>query len=277
MYNVKIINLLSRSTQASLRTFMLLVNSIFPFLYPMKDWGNGRILRGGIIYLKNLMRYRKADLEVKSLFPIKFKDLYPCLVDRFEPAGFVSKHYFWQDLWAARKLFTLGVQQHYDIGSRLDGFIAHCLTFTEVVMLDIRPLPIHIPGLVFQETNCINMKQISDGSLMSLSSLHAVEHFGLGRYGDPIDPLGHEKVIMEIQRVIGRNGHILFSVPIGIQRLEFDGHRIFDPLEVVRLFDNCNLKEFSYIDDENTFHENIDINNCPTFNFGCGLYYFQKR
>lgn len=261
----------------NLRTFMLFMNSIFPFLYPMKDWINGRILRGGIAYLENISRYHEADIKIKSLFPIKFKNLYPCLVDRFEPAGRVSRHYFWQDLWAARKIFALGMQRHYDIGSRLDGFIAHCLTFTEVVMLDIRPLPIQIPGLVFQEANCMNMKHILDRSITSLSSLHAIEHFGLGRYGDPVDPLGHEKAIMEIQRVVGCNGHILFSVPIGIQRLEFDGHRVFDPFEIIRLFAKCDLKEFSYIDDENVLHENVNIKNCPTLNFGCGLYHFQKR
>lgn len=261
----------------NLRAFMLSVNSIFPFLLPMKNWVNGKIPYGGIVYLKNLRKYREVDAQAKSSFPLKLINLYPCLLDRFESAGCVSRHYFWQDLWAARKIFTLGVRRHYDIGSRLDGFIAHCLTFTEVVMLDIRPLPIHIPGLTFQKADCASMSQIPDDSLTSLSSLHAIEHFGLGRYGDTIDPLGHEKVIMEIQRIVSQNGHIFFSVPIGIQRLEFDGHRIFDPFEIIRLFDKCNLREFSYIDDENLFHENVSINNCPILKFGCGLYHFQKR
>lgn len=212
-----------------------------------------------------------------SSFPLQFKNLYPCLLDRFEPAENVPKHYFWQDLWAAKIIFNLGVQRHYDIGSRLDGFIAHCLTFTKVVMLDIRPLPMEISGLIFQEANCMDMTQIPNSSIMSLSSLHAVEHFGLGRYGDPIDPLGHEKAIKEMQRVVDHNGHILFSVPIGNQRLEFDGHRIFDCYEVIRLFNECDLLEFSYINDSNAYYENISIEDCPALNFGCGLFHFKKR
>jgi hypothetical protein len=39
-----------------------------------------------------------------------------------------------------------------------------------------------------------------DGYCDSLSCLHALEHFGLGRYGDPIDPRGHEKGITRWRR-----------------------------------------------------------------------------
>lgn len=261
----------------SVRAFLLHINAIFPFLYPMRHFFTGRVFAGLYLYVVDLLRYRKADASVNSGFPIRLRNTFPCLLDRYENAGSLPKHYFLQDLWGARKVFKAGVKRHYDIGSRLDGFIAHCLPFCEVVMLDIRPLQIQIPNLQFQQTNCTDMREIPDCSIQSLSSFHAIEHFGLGRYGDPIDPLGHKKAIDEMKRIVCEGGSILFSVPIGEQRIEFNGHRIFDPREVIALFKGFELVEFSAIDDDDAFHENVAAENYRALQYGCGLFHFKKK
>ena len=235
------------------------------------------VFSGFYHYATDQLRYRKADSLVQSGFPIKLSNSFPCLLDRYENAGTLPRHYFWQDLWGARKVFKSGVKRHYDIGSRLDGFIAHCLPFCEIVMLDIRPLSVQIQNLMFQQANCMDMNQIPDGSISSLSSFHAIEHFGLGRYGDPIDPLGHQKAIAEMKRIVCDGGSIYFGVPIGIQRIEFNAHRIFDPLEIIRLFEGFELVEFSAIDDNDAFHENVAVENYRTLNYGCGLFHFKKK
>lgn len=69
----------------------------------------------------------------------------------------------------------------------------------------------------------------------------------------------------------------MFSVPIGVQRIEFNGHRIFDPLEVIRLFKGFELVEFSAIDDNDVFHENVVVENYRTLRYGCGLFHFKKK
>jgi len=172
----------------------------------MRHLLTGRVFTGFYHYAIDLLRYRKADSLVHSGFTIRLRNTFPCLIDRYENAGSLPRHYFWQDLWGARKVFRSGVKHHYDIGSRLDGFIAHCLPFCEIVMMDIRPLPIQIPNLQFQLTNCMDMNQIPDDSISSLSCLHAIEHFGLGRYGELIDPLGHQKAIAEMKRIVRWGG-----------------------------------------------------------------------
>ena len=123
----------------------------------------------------------------------------------------------------------------------------------------------------------MDMNQIPSGSIPSLSSFHAIEHFGLGRYGDPIDPLGHQKAIAEMKRIVCDGGVLLFSVPIGVQRIEFNGHRIFDPLEVIRLFKGFELMEFSAIDDNGLFQENVAFEDYRTQRYGCGLFHFKKK
>ena len=45
----------------------------------------------------------------------------------------------------------------------------------------------------------------------SISSLHAIEHFGLGRYGDPIDYYGHIKAISNITKMLKKMGPYTFQ------------------------------------------------------------------
>ena len=266
--------------KSSFRVFRgigLHVNALLPFLMSMKDYVNGRIFRGAFLYLNDCMRYVKEDRKAKSGFDVIWRNNFPILTERYDNAGTIPRHYFWQDLWAARKVYESKVPQHYDIGSRLDGFIAHCLPFCEIVMLDIRPLQISTKNLSFIQADCMNMAKIPSGSLPSFSSLHAVEHFGLGRYGDPIDPMGHKKAIMEIQRVVKPGSDIYFSVPVGVERLEFNAHRIFNPETVIKLFAQCDLMELSIVDDEDMFHENVNASLFTGLQYGCGLFHFRKR
>jgi SAM-dependent methyltransferase len=192
-------------------------------------------------------------------------------------AGKIPRHYFHQDLWAARKVHASGTEVHYDMGSRLDGFIAHCLAFCRVVMIDIRPLSLAVDDLGFVQADARDLSAIPSGSVRSLSSLHAVEHIGLGRYGDPVDPAGHLKAVAELERILAPGGELYFSTPVGRQRLVFNKHRIFDPLAVPRLFGGCDLAEFSVEEEGRRFTRNADPSRYRDAELCCGMYHFRKR
>jgi hypothetical protein len=74
-----------------------------------------------------------------------------------------------------------------------------------------------------------------EGYCDSLSCLHALEHFGLGRYGDPIDPSGFERGLCNMASLLTKGGIFYLSVPIGIDRVEFNANRVFDPRIIYRL------------------------------------------
>lgn len=235
-----------------------------------------RMIEGAIQFVRDYLAFKKMAGH-DTAFPVPLGELYPCLYDRYAQAGNYLGHYFYQDLWASRKVLQSGVSHHYDIGSRLDGFIAQCLTFCEVTMLDIRPLDVKVKNLNFVQANCTNMPHVLSNSITSLSTLHAVEHFGLGRYGDPINPCAYKQAISEIKRVIAVNGDVYFSVPIGKQRVQFNAHRVFSPGYVLDLFDGFDLKEFSAVNDNGELVECAELDAFVDANYACGLFHFRNE
>jgi len=59
--------------------------------------------------------------------------------------------------------------------------------------------------------------------------------------------------------------------------VEFNAHRIFDPAQIISLFDGFELVEFSAIDDDDVFHQNVPPEIFRSMTYGCGLFHFRKR
>ncbi|NDC42314.1 MAG: DUF268 domain-containing protein, partial [Chitinophagia bacterium] len=57
------------------------------------------------------------------------------------------------------------------------------------------------------------MLPFESDSIPSLSCMHTIEHVGLGRYGDQLDPQGDLKAIAELKRVVQPGGDLLFVTP----------------------------------------------------------------
>ena len=192
-------------------------------------------------YLKNYISFR-----TKSSRSTQFKFL-PSLNDFNDSAGAADGHYFWQDLICAQWINEEDPEKHFDVGSRVDGFIAHLLASREITLLDIRPLPYEIPRLTVIEGDIQIESQRNAESYSSVSSLHSIEHFGLGRYMDPIDPSGHEKGLLNLAAMVALEGSLYVSFPIGAQSVEFNSQRIIDPLWPEEILEAFVLERFVLI------------------------------
>lgn len=231
--------------------------------------------------IKNLPRfigdlYKYNRLEENASRRATLSNLHPVLSDRDEPAGQIDAHYFYQDIWAARHVYASRPAHHVDIGSRLDGFVAHVLSFVPVTVIDIRPGPISVTGLTFMQENATTLDGLESNSIGSLSSLHVGEHFGLGRYGDPIDPVAHLKFMASLARVLRPGGRLLFSVPSGVERVYFNSYRVLSPKTILNAFSSLSLVSFSAITDDGTFIEDCKFDVIAGAEYGCGLYEFTK-
>lgn len=226
------------------------LRGIPPFV---RDWSEWRRKAGG-----------------HSEFPLS--RFYPCLSDRWVEAGSGSGGYFHQDLLVAQRVFDTAPERHVDVGSRIDGFVAHVAAFRPIEVIDIRPLTTTARNIRFIQSDM--MRPLSDeltSCTDSLSCLHALEHFGLGRYGDPIDPDGHRKAFANLIGMLKPKGRLFLSVPIGTQRLEFNGHRVFKPAYIAEMAaESLRLDRFSYVDDAGQLHEDFPTDDLAAHGaFGC--------
>ncbi|MGA2991398.1 MAG: DUF268 domain-containing protein [Candidatus Korobacteraceae bacterium] len=266
MYNLRSLPLRKRLVLGALQ-----ITDMFGFNFTRTV----RAVRWTPRFIRDLMRYRRLPAPVN--FGLSWRDLAPVLGDFRGSAGNLDPHYFHQDLWAARKIFQRRPRLHVDVGSRIDGFIAHVLVFTNVQIIDIRPLKRQVKGLTTIQADATRLENIADNSIVSLSTLNAAEHFGLGRYSDPIDPNAHEKFMAALQRVLAPGGVLYFAVPIGQERLEFNALRVFHPTTVCKYFRQLELMSFSYIDDGSDLHEDVRVEEVSNdMVLGCGLYEFVK-
>jgi len=196
--------------------------------------------------IQAMPRYIAALIRYRSSFTKPF-ELVPCLHDRHEEGGATKNEYFWQDLLIARKIFAARPKKHVDIGSRVDGFVAHVASFREIEVIDIRPITTNIPGIIFKQSNLMNPAKEMTDYCDSLSCLHALEHFGLGRYGDPIDPKGYEAGIYNMAKILRMEGTFYLSVPVGTERVEFNAQHVFNPRTIVEVAkrNRLQLREFA--------------------------------
>jgi len=207
---------------------------------------------------------------------LSFRWIAPVLSFRGEDSQSGGGHYFYQDIWALRKLMKHKPAVHYDIGSRLDGFVGQATSICPIVYIDLRPPAFQLPGFEFLQGDILHLP-FEDNSVESLSCLHTIEHIGLGRYGDAINPEGYHLALMEIQRVMKPGGTLLLSMPVGQERVEFNAQRILNPLSCVRDLSLMTLIEFSVVDDKNEFLNSVNPEEFATCRYCCGLYAFEKR
>ncbi|WP_051296215.1 DUF268 domain-containing protein [Eisenibacter elegans] len=172
--------------------------------------------------------------------------LYPCIYDKTDTTG-IDPTYFYQDAWAFERIVHNKPTEHVDIGSH-HKFVAHLSKVLPLTMVDIRPLSLPMESIKFIKGSILDLP-FESNSLSSISSLCVVEHIGLGRYGDPIDPQGPQKALAEILRVLKPGGVFYLSVPVSNKYItRFNAGVIFE-LESFKkeLTQNYHINDLKFI------------------------------
>ena len=244
------------------------------------------------------LAYMQSNIDTRFAMDKKYD--YICVWDKYAENGMLDNQYFVQDIWGARKVFEHKPEVHYDVGSSVAGFVAHLLSMKQKVkLIDIRPMENNLDtlflnsggGVIYHQSDATHLDNIESQSIQSLSALCSVEHFGLGRYGDPIDPMAWEKALKSFQRVLASGGRLYFSVPIGrINKVCFNAHRVYTPQIIIDTLNDMDIIEMSYVNgfDTVTCIERIDdvvytceknLDSIPDIlnNGTTGLFEFRKK
>lgn len=214
--------------------------------------------------------YRRITQEC-----VPIAEIYPCLEDRGSGSQSGRGHYFFQDTWAMARILERPPSLHVDIGSRIDGFAGQLSAACPVEYIDIRPVSLGLDRFTMREGTLLALPY-GDRTVESLSCLHVLEHVGLGRYGDPVDPDGSIKAARELGRVLAVGGRLVLGVPVGRERVAYNAHRIFSPLSVIGWFADLRLVEFSALGDDGRFNRFVAPADYLAADYACGLFLFER-
>jgi SAM-dependent methyltransferase len=214
---------------------------------------------------------KRPDLRVS------LRNLYPILNENIKETCF-DRHYIYHTAWAARKVKEINPKKHIDISSSL-YFSAIVSAFVPVDLYDYRPARIRLSDLNSKKADLLKLP-FETSSVKSISCMHVIEHVGLGRYGDELDPEGDLKAIAELKRVVAPGGSLLFVVPVGFKsKIMYNAHRIYTYSQIMSYFGNFILKEFVLIP-ENVQEGGLVYNPSNKLlkkqNYACGCFWFRK-
>lgn len=140
------------------------------------------------------------------------------------------------------------------------------LGISEVFFTDINNIEIQDERIKY-----INLNDIKNYKFDVIISFSSVEHFGLGRYGDPINENGDIEFMNSVVDILNENGYFILGVPVAQKyNLCFPWHRIYDEDRIKNLtkkykviLSSKNNKLNDYIDFSfDTFYE-FDWQNQP--------------
>ena len=235
------------------------------------------------LFIQNYMQYifdyrtfKKMSRNNPPRFSLSWNRRRPLLTEKTSDFGF-DRHYVYHPAWAARILAETRPAKHVDISSSLI-FNAVASAFVPIDFYEYRPADLHLSGFSAKHAD-ITKLPFDDNSVESISCMHVIEHVGLGRYGDPLDPEGDVRAINELKRVVAVGGSILFVVPIGDDVIEFNAHRLYTIDQVKSLFSDLTLVQFAFVADDSTLGGlmvNPDEKTVIGAGRGCGCFWFKK-
>lgn len=215
-------------------------------------------------YCKNLWIFswkkNKDNAPPSQTLPIT--KLYPCFFDKNDSSGSANSQYAIQDQHVAKIVYSLKTDDMIDLGSRIDGFLTSCSVFCNVTQVDIREANSKLQNITFVAQDAMDKPDNSLKNKFSVvTSLHALEHFGLGRYGDPLVVNGHELGIKFLSQLVSSGGTVIISVPVSSKpRIEFDAHRVFSLENFMALINKyLYVKRIDLIDDSGNLFLDIPL------------------
>ncbi|MBC8428567.1 DUF268 domain-containing protein [bacterium] len=191
------------------------------------------------IYIDNKKSYDIREENIKKMIEkIKLKENFPLSKD-----GCIGSSYENID----ELFYTILDSNDYDIRGKNILIIGTTTGWFESFIIAYGGIP-HVVEYVDVEYDGeqIIYYTIEDLSKLDFKfdfcvSFSSYEHDGLGRYGDLIDPNGDLKSMKGLKTVMKEDGILFLAVPIGLDKVVFNLHRIYGKVRLPLLFQQWKL------------------------------------
>ena len=112
---------------------------------------------------------------------------------------------------------------------------------------DVHPLSFDYPGVEDIVCDVIDLaNQCEPESFDAISMICAMEHFGLGRYGDKMDASGDFKAVEYFEPLLKTGGILVVTVPFGPPALVYNTHRVYNYRRLKKIFEGFEIVEEEY-------------------------------
>jgi hypothetical protein len=162
-------------------------------------------------------------------------------------------------------LWILKAIEKYNINNKKVAVIGTLVPWIEAILLNfnniVTTVEYNVPEVEYNNLNAISYWDFQKTSNMydCIITYSSVEHSGLGRYGDPLDPNGDIKTMQDIHKNLITNGILIWGAPVGHDALVWNAHRIYGKIRMPVLFNG--FRELEWIDVDKNSILNLDLNN----------------
>lgn len=147
------------------------------------------------------------------------------------------------DTWLYQALQKYGIEKQRVaiLGSTGPRYESICLSYGGIpTTIEYNRIISEDPRLRTMTPYEYDKNPISFDAAFSISSF---EHSGLGRYGDPLNPDGDIEAMSNVKNMIKEKGLLFLAVPIGLDTLVWNAHRIYGRIRLPEL-----LKDWKLLD-----------------------------
>ncbi|KAH7718840.1 Protein K06H6.1 [Aphelenchoides avenae] len=130
------------------------------------------------------------------------------------------------------------------IGSQTPWVEAYCLVnrAKHITTVDYQEIKIDHPQVSFMSVmELVNNRNRLYEAFDFIVTFSSLEHSGLGRYGDPLDPFGDIKEMRKLRCLLKPGGLFFLGVPTGPDTIVFNAHRIYGRLRLPFMMEGLDL------------------------------------
>ncbi|CAF3071896.1 unnamed protein product [Rotaria sp. Silwood2] len=174
--------------------------------------------------------YRKKVRAQEAYGSYGNKDIYPAL-DKYASLAIINK-----------KCAVIGTENPWIEAALLEYNASSVTTIEYATIHSSTPRLFTITPMDFAQQQQKNkgQRQLFD----SVWSYSSIEHDGLSRYRDPLNPYGDFQTMIKITCILKPGGFLFLSVPLNVQDLiQFNLHRLYGSIRLPLLYRNFHVVE----------------------------------
>jgi len=133
----------------------------------------------------------------------------------------------------------------YDIASKRVAVVGSESPWIEAMLLNLKNdvttidynVPDTLPHPGLQVKDYFSYFENNTEQFDCVVSFSSIEHSGLGRYGDPLDPDGDVRTMRTIHKNLKTDGILIWGAPVGHDALVWNVHRVYGKVRLPMIFE----------------------------------------